>query len=57
MIEIKEKDFTSKLTKVFSANGLGSYLSIERMKQFYDLTVRMLTENAAKMKKPSLKLW
>ena len=45
MIDIKEKDFTSKLTKVFSANGLGSYLSIERMKQFYDLTVRMLTEN------------
>ena len=45
MIEIKEKDFTSKLTKIFSANGLGSYLSIERMQKFYDLTVRMLTEN------------
>lgn len=45
MIYIKEKDFTSKLTKVFAANGLSSYLSIERMKKFYDLTVRMLTEN------------
>lgn len=45
MIEIKESDFTSRLTKVFSANGLSSYLSQERMKQFYDLTVRMLTEN------------
>ena len=45
MIEIKEKDFTSNLTKVFAANGLSSYLSIERMKRFYDLTVRMLTEN------------
>lgn len=45
MIDIKEKDFTSKLTKIFSANGLSSYLSIERIKKFYDLTVRMLTEN------------
>lgn len=45
MIEIKEKDFTSKLTKIFSANGLSSYLSLDRMKKFYDLTVRMLTEN------------
>ena len=45
MIEIKEKDFTSKLTKVFSANGLGSYLSIDIIKKFYELTVRMLTEN------------
>ena len=45
MIDIKEKDFTSSLTKVFSANGLSSYLSIERIKKFYDLTVRMLTEN------------
>ncbi len=45
MVDIKEKDFTSALTKVFSANGLSSYLSLERMKKFYDLTVRMLTEN------------
>ena len=45
MIDIKEKDFTSKLTKIFSANGLSSYLSLDRMKKFYDLTVRMLTEN------------
>lgn len=45
MIDIKEKDFTSKLTKIFSANGLSSYLSLDRMKKFYELTVRMLTEN------------
>ncbi len=45
MTDIKEKDFTSKITKVFSANGLGSYLSLERIKKFYELTVRMLSEN------------
>ena len=45
MIEIKEKDFTSKLTKIFGANGLSSMLSIERMEKFYQLTIRMLTEN------------
>lgn len=45
MIEINKKDFTSKLTKVFSANGLSSMLSIERMETFYALTVRMLEEN------------
>ena len=45
MIEINKKDFTSKLSKVFSANGLSSMLSIERMETFYALTVRMLEEN------------
>lgn len=45
MVEIKEQDFNSKITKIFNANGLSSYLSIERTKTFYDLTVRMLTEN------------
>ncbi len=45
MIEINKKDFTSKLSKVFSANGLSSMLSIERMEIFYALTVRMLEEN------------
>lgn len=45
MIEIKEKDFTSALSRVFSANGLSSYLSMERQKTFYQLTVRMLEEN------------
>ena len=45
MIEINKKDFTSKLSKVFSANGLSSMLSIERMEIFYGLTVRMLEEN------------
>ena len=45
MVEIKEKDFSSALTKVFKANGLSSLLSMERMEQFYRLTVRMLEEN------------
>ena len=45
MNEIKIQDFNSKLTKVFSANGLSSYLSLERTEKFYELTVRMLTEN------------
>ena len=45
MIDIKEKDFTSRLTKVFSENKLSSYLSIEVMDKFYRLTVRMLEEN------------
>ena len=45
MVEIKEQDFNSKITKIFNANGLSSYLSIERTKTFYDLTVRMLEEN------------
>ena len=45
MVEINKKDFTSKLSKVFSANGLSSLLSIERMESFYQLTVRMLQEN------------
>lgn len=45
MIEINKQDFTSKLTKIFSANGLSSYLSIERMEKFFLLTDRMLTEN------------
>ncbi len=45
MVDIKIQDFKSKITKIFSANGLSSYLSIERVEQFYNLTVRMLTEN------------
>lgn len=45
MTEINKQDFTSKLTKIFSANGLSSYLSLERMEKFYLLTERMLTEN------------
>ncbi len=45
MTEIKIQDFKSKLTKVFSENGLSSYLSMERTERFYELTVRMLTEN------------
>ena len=45
MVDIKVQDFNSKLTKIFSANGLSSYLSLDRVEQFYKLTVRMLTEN------------
>ena len=45
MVDIKIQDFNSKITKVFGANGLSSYLSVERTKTFYDLTVRMLEEN------------
>nr|MBE6544986.1 16S rRNA (guanine(527)-N(7))-methyltransferase RsmG [Oscillospiraceae bacterium] len=45
MTEINKQDFTSKLSKIFSANGLSSYLSLERMEKFYTLTVRMLEEN------------
>ena len=45
MIDIKEKDLTSRLTKVFSENKLSSYLSMEVMDKFYRLTVRMLEEN------------
>jgi 16S rRNA (guanine527-N7)-methyltransferase len=45
MIEINKQDFTSKLTKIFSLNGLSSYLSMERMESFYKLTVRVLEEN------------
>ena len=45
MTEIKIQDFKSKITKIFSANGLSSFLSMEKVEQFYQLTVRMLTEN------------
>ncbi len=45
MTEIKMQDFSSKISKIFSANGLSSYLSVEKVEQFYKLTVRMLTEN------------
>lgn len=45
MINIDKKSFTSTLTKVFSANGMSSLLSLEKMEKFYDLTVRMLEEN------------
>ena len=43
--EINEKSFKSELTKVFSANGLSSMLSLEKVEKFYQLTVRMLEEN------------
>ena len=45
MIEINKQEFTSKLTKVFQANGLSSYLSMDINEKFYNLTVRMLEEN------------
>ena len=45
MVDIKIQDFSSKIAKVFSANGLSSYLSVDKVEQFYKLTVRMLEEN------------
>ena len=45
MTEIDKKSFTSSLTKIFSLNGLSSYLSLERMEKFFLLTERLLTEN------------
>ena len=45
MTEIKVQDFNSKITKVFNSNGLSSYLTMERVEKFYNLTVRMLEEN------------
>ena len=45
MTEIKVQDFNSKITKVFNSNGLSSYLTMERVEKFYNLTVRMLCEN------------
>lgn len=45
MTEINKQQFTSNLTKIFSANGLSSLLSMDVMEKFYQLTVRMLEEN------------
>lgn len=45
MVDIKKQDFNSGITKIFAANGLSSYLSVERVDKFYALTVRMLEEN------------
>ena len=45
MTEIKVQDFNSKITKIFNSNGLSSYLTMERVEKFYNLTVRMLCEN------------
>ena len=45
MLDIKIQDFKSKISKIFSANGLSSHLSLDKVEQFYALTVRMLTEN------------
>ena len=45
MMEMDKKSFTSVLTRAFSANGMSSLLSLERMEKFYELTVRMLEEN------------
>lgn len=44
-IQINEQSFKSTLTKVFSENGLSSYLSIEKVEKFLLLTKRMLEEN------------
>ena len=44
-MELNEKSFISELTRVFSLNGLGKYLSQEVSEKFYRLTARMLEEN------------
>ena len=45
MIEINEQLFRSELSRVFSENGLSSYLSMEKSEKFLALTRRMLEEN------------
>ncbi len=40
-----KQDFTSRLNRVFKANGLGSFLSLSMCEKFYTLTVHMLEEN------------
>ncbi len=42
---INEQEFKSYITKIFSQNGLSSYLSQERVEKFLALTERMLEEN------------
>lgn len=44
-MNIKEEEFTSLFTKIFSANGLSSLISKDTVRAFYRLTDRMLTEN------------
>lgn len=44
-MEINEQAFSSELSKVFKANGLGSLLNIEKSEKFLLLTKRMLEEN------------
>ena len=44
-MQIDRQHFTSQLNKVFSANGLGKYLTREVCEKFLALTERMLTEN------------
>ena len=45
MAEINKQSFTSAINKVFGANKLSSMLSPDTLEKFYQLTVRMLTEN------------
>ncbi|MBQ7386986.1 MAG: 16S rRNA (guanine(527)-N(7))-methyltransferase RsmG [Clostridia bacterium] len=45
MIDINDQSFKSKLAKVFSENGMSSYLSLEKSEKFLALTKRMLEEN------------
>lgn len=44
-MEINEQSFSSELSRVFKANGLGSLLNIEKSEKFLLLTKRMLEEN------------
>ena len=45
MLLIDEKQFKSRLTKVFDKNGFSSFLNMERVEKFFDLTKIMLEEN------------
>ena len=40
-----EKQFKSRLTKVFDKNGFSSMLNMERVEKFTELTEIMLEEN------------
>lgn len=44
-MQISDKEFISELTKIFSENGLSSYLTRETSEKFLTLTKRMLEEN------------
>ena len=44
-MELNEQDFKSELSRVFKANGLSQFLSIEKSEKFLMLTKIMLEEN------------
>ena len=44
-MEINEQAFKSELSRIFKANGLSSFLNLEKSEKFLSLTKRMLEEN------------